>query len=204
MAFERIGNGQWREVPTLPAKPGAKWTPLPTDSRGAWGDYEFAITSFAGGMMGGLEIDLIYRYKTDVVWSSVGAGDGVVFESSEPYEALSFATVWSQTQAEVNIRLAAKCAELRSGVAPIQIIAPIPASAPPTFSAFQSWMHDSVVWSGQVAPPGPTPTPSAVFPLYVNRVFAGKHAFEYGVNADGTPAVRVNEWGKGWEDYVPK
>ena len=64
MGFIRIGGGKWQE-----SKPEskAKWTPLPTDSRGAWGDYEFAITSFAGGMMGGLEIDLIYHLKGDVV-----------------------------------------------------------------------------------------------------------------------------------------
>lgn len=183
------------------------WQPAPSDARHDFLQYEYCILSLQSGMVGGPEINVVNRLKTDQLWSSVGPSDGNVYMSGATYEqdvaaAGGFAQWWAPILAEINRRLAHSCGQLSSSP-PLQLSTP-PATGPVSFADFPAWLRASAVWSGGAALPGPTPVPSALFPLYMGRVFAGRHAFEYGVNADGTPAVRVNEWGKGWEDYVPK
>lgn len=163
MTFERIGGGKWQEVKAAGAGGGAKWTPAPTDARGSWLVWEFALTGFESGMGGGPELDLIYHAKGEPIWSSVGASDGGVYVSGATFEqdvaaAGGFHAWLAPVLAEINARIAAKCAQLDP--APPLVLGYSGSAIPATFAAFREWLHNDGVWTGGATPPGPTPQPA--------------------------------------------
>jgi len=180
------------------------WNPNPGDPIQPWQTWEFCILTQAySEISGGPEIDLIYRQTGDQNWISIGANDGMVYGTStgtfegDVARAGSFAAWWAPIEAEINKRLAVTCPLLNP--APVLAFTTVSSYTPLTFAEFQAWMKPSIKWNS--APPVP---PVGVYPLYGGRLFFGKHACELGVNADGSPAVRVNDANKGWLDYVPK
>lgn len=93
---------------------------------------------------------------------------------------------------------------------PISPVSTLPAGTPATWDECVAWLlanlwvADTTTTSNlmlgekPVAPPVPTPTPVGIFPLWINRAFAGGYAFDFGINADGSPACRVQY--NGWKD----
>lgn len=163
--FKRIASGLWQEIFQVPPKDKAKWTPAPTDARGAWLGWEFALTGFDSGMGGGPELDLIYHAKGEPIWSSVGAGDGGVYVSGATFEqdvatAGGFHAWLTPVLAEINARIAAKCAQLDP--APPLVLGYSGGAIPATFASFREWLHNDGVWTGGVTPPGPAPQPAPV------------------------------------------
>lgn len=159
------------------------WNPAPSDPRKDWMEYQFALVLLDSGMLGGPEINLVYRLKTDTGWSSVGASDGNIYMDVD-FLVADFQSWWQSIQAEINKRLKAKC-EFLGSAPPLQISSTI-GTTPLTWAEFKVWLRDNLIWS--VA----TQQPTGVFPLYINRAFAGGYGFDVGINADGSPACRVN------------
>lgn len=103
------------------------------------------------------------------------------------------------------------CIHARLGdSSPIVPVSTLPAGTPATWDECVAWLlanlwvKDTTTTSNlmlgekPVAPPVHTPTPVGIFPLWINRAFAGGYAFDFGINADGSPACRVQY--NGWKD----
>lgn len=176
------------------------WNPSPGDPRHRWGAFEFCIFTTQSGMTDGPEIDLIWKRATDANWSPVGASDGMVYcmgpvsWGADVEDAGGFSAWWAKVMAEINVRLAVVCSALDPS-APALSISSTMDLPPLTFASFQAWLDPHVLWSGT-----PTP-PIGVFPLYGARAFFGGYGFDFGIEADGSPACRVNT-PQGWKKFT--
>lgn len=183
------------------------WQPAPSDARHDFLQYEYCILSLQSGMVGGPEINLVNRIKTDQSWSSVGASDGNVYMSGATYEqdvatAGGFAQWWTPILVEINRRLLLSCAQLSAAPA-LQLATP-PATGPASFADFPAWLKASAVWSGGSVPTDPGTTPGQFLGDYW-----GKRSFELGFatetglrfHADGRieRIERIMKPNVGWE-----
>lgn len=165
------------------------WNPAPTDPKNTWAGYEFCICTVESGLLGGPEIDLLYRNVGASDWFPVGASDGIVY-MDESWNVHDFPAWYSITEAEINKRLLALCKSI--GLPSLQVSHTLK-TVPASFEEFRAWLKPNVIWSGNEQPA------TGVFPLWIHRVFAGGHAFEVGVNQDGSPACRVMIQNVGWK-----
>lgn len=181
------------------------WTPQPTDVRAPWGRYEFCLLTLDSGMLGGPEINVIYRLAGDSAWSSVGPSDGNVYMSEAGFgpdvaAAGGFRAWWAPIMGEINRRLAAKCYEIDAAKTPLATDGSA-AADPATWPQMRAWLS-SLAWSGNAPQPGPQPIPAALFPLYGARAFFAGLGFDCGIEADGRPACRVNIPNVGWKKFT--
>lgn len=159
------------------------FNPGPLDTKGKWKEYEFCINCVDSGMVGGPEINLIYRNGD--AWFPVGVSDGMLY-TNDKWDA----NQWPSILWNINERLKTKCLELDASALPLSF--GVIGEAPREWHAFKSWLKSAGAWIGQ-------PHQRLVFPLYVNRAFAGGHAFDFGINEDGSPACRVMVPDIGWK-----